>query len=167
MVCDCKANLTRAWSSSRLGTTLVSPPPGDRSISPTGSAEACKSSGAPGFPVVMTSIYDCSIGAGFTPDGGSQFDTVNSCTGTVGASTADVVVLMDESASMAFAQIFSEQLITDLEVVLSTPGLARCLPIATVCGALGISIQLPMPFPWELAAHCLDRSRICNSSRHG
>ncbi|MBI5760347.1 MAG: tandem-95 repeat protein [Planctomycetales bacterium] len=34
--------------------------------------------GQPGFPVVMTSLTDCSIGAGFQPDGNPQTDTLNS-----------------------------------------------------------------------------------------
>ncbi|TWU47288.1 Dockerin type I repeat protein [Rubripirellula tenax] len=33
--------------------------------------------GQPGFPVVMTSASDCSVGAGFTPDGVAQTDTLN------------------------------------------------------------------------------------------
>lgn len=33
--------------------------------------------GSPGFPVVLTSIHDSTIGAGFTPDGRSQRDTNN------------------------------------------------------------------------------------------
>ena len=53
--------------------------------------------GQPGFPVVMTSLTDCSIGAGFKPDGNPQTDTLNSgqCdpsavqTGTSGAVVID------------------------------------------------------------------------------
>jgi VCBS repeat-containing protein len=40
--------------------------------------------GQPGFPVVMTSLGDCSIGAGFKPDGNPQTDTLNSGQCTAG-----------------------------------------------------------------------------------
>ena len=32
--------------------------------------------GQPGYPVYLTSINDCSVGAGFTPEGFAQIDTV-------------------------------------------------------------------------------------------
>lgn len=35
--------------------------------------------GQPGHPVVLTSVFDCSVGAGLTPDGTSQNDVVNGC----------------------------------------------------------------------------------------
>ncbi len=82
--------------------------------------------GQPGFPVVMTSLADCSVGSGFTPDGLPMNDTLNS--GICGAEVdnppyADVIVVMDESASMFFAQQFSIQFIADLESGLLTKGL--------------------------------------------
>ncbi len=70
--------------------------------------------GAPSSPVILTSISDCTAGAGFTIEGLAQTDTINSCSSqsTIGA---DVIVIMDESASMTFAQQFSVQLIANLE----------------------------------------------------
>ena len=78
--------------------------------------------GDPSAPVILTSLSDCTVGAGFTPDGRMQNDTVNTCTSEfiVGA---DVVIVMDESASMFFAQEFSKQLITDLEAGLIASGI--------------------------------------------
>ena len=78
--------------------------------------------GAPSAPVVLTSISDCTAGAGFTLDGRAQTDTINGCNSEeiVGA---DVVVIMDESASMTFAQQFSIQLITDLEAGFQQAGI--------------------------------------------
>ena len=74
--------------------------------------------GQPSSPVILTSIDDCTVGAGFTPDGRPNVDTVNSgaCAGIVqSVGFADVVVLMDDSGSMFTAQQFSKQLINDLE----------------------------------------------------
>ncbi len=78
--------------------------------------------GDPSAPVILTSLSDCTVGAGFTPDGRMQNDTINTCASEfiVGA---DVVVIMDESASMFFAQEFSKQLITDLEDGLIAAGI--------------------------------------------
>jgi len=81
--------------------------------------------GQPGFPVVLTSINDCSIGAGLTPDGRPQYDTLNTgaCDPTdVSVPYADVVVVMDESASMAFAQQFSIGMVADLDAALVAAG---------------------------------------------
>ncbi len=79
--------------------------------------------GTPGFPVVMTSLEDCTIGAGFTPSGASQNDTHNS--GLCNAAEvpfADVIVVMDDSASMGFAQQFSAQLIANIDAALQASG---------------------------------------------
>ncbi|MFN7841606.1 MAG: dockerin type I domain-containing protein [Pirellula sp.] len=78
--------------------------------------------GDPSAPVILTSLSDCTVGAGFTPDGRMQNDTINTCSSEfiVGA---DVVIVMDESASMFFAQEFSKQLITDLEAGLIASGI--------------------------------------------
>ncbi|MCY2983095.1 MAG: pre-peptidase C-terminal domain-containing protein [Planctomycetota bacterium] len=80
--------------------------------------------GTPSAPVILTSISDCSVGAGFTLDGQAQIDTINSCSSqsTIGA---DVVVIMDESASMFFAQQFSVQLIADLEAGFQSAGIGK------------------------------------------
>jgi len=83
--------------------------------------------GTPGFPVVMTSIQDCSVGAGFTPSGLPQNDTLNSGLCSVidvdpSAPFVDVIVVMDESGSMGFVQDFSAQFILDLEAGLLAAG---------------------------------------------
>ena len=81
--------------------------------------------GSAGSPVVLTSTNDCSVGAGFTPDGKPQTDTLNSgfCSGSVSVPFADVIVVMDESASMGFAQQFSIGLIADLDAALLSAGI--------------------------------------------
>lgn len=83
--------------------------------------------GQPGFPVVMTSLHDCTAGAGFNTDGQLQTDTDNSggCGGvTITAPPyADIIVLMDESGSMGFAQVFSVQFVADLEAGLLARGI--------------------------------------------
>lgn len=84
--------------------------------------------GTPGFPVVMTSVEDCSVGAGFTPSGLPQNDTLNSGLCSVidvdpSAPFVDVIVVMDESGSMGFVQDFSAQFILDLEAGLLAAGI--------------------------------------------
>ena len=82
--------------------------------------------GQPGFPVVMTSISDCTVGAGFTPDGQPNLDTLSN--GACGVQTtaavpyADVIVVMDESGSMGPTQAFSAQFVLDLEQALVSAG---------------------------------------------
>ncbi len=83
--------------------------------------------GAPGFPVVLTSINDCEVGAGFTPDGLPQNDTIESgaCTAVdVGniSQFVDVIVVIDESGSLGAIQAFTAQFITDLEAGLVAAG---------------------------------------------
>ncbi|MEM8910222.1 MAG: hypothetical protein AAGC97_00535, partial [Planctomycetota bacterium] len=86
--------------------------------------------GTPGNPVVLTSIHDCTVGAGFTPDGRPQQDTINSglCV-PIDTSTpdlapfVDVIVLMDETFTMQDTQVFSGQLIEDLEAALTARGI--------------------------------------------
>ncbi|MEM6980564.1 MAG: hypothetical protein AAF539_12950, partial [Planctomycetota bacterium] len=84
--------------------------------------------GAPGFPVVLTSIHDCFIGAGFTPDGLYNTDTINSgaCapqeTTTEAPPFADIIVVMDESGTMGGTQAFTAGLIQDLETALLAAG---------------------------------------------
>ncbi|GIW92549.1 MAG: hypothetical protein KatS3mg110_0590 [Pirellulaceae bacterium] len=81
--------------------------------------------GQPRHPVVITSLDDCSVGAGFTPDGTPQVDTHN--TGLCGAETgvpyADIVVVMDESGSMAFAQQFSVGMVAAIDAGLAAAGI--------------------------------------------
>lgn len=80
--------------------------------------------GQPRHPVVITSLEDCSVGAGFTPNGTPQTDTHNSglCGQEVGVPYADIVVVMDESGSMAFAQQFSVGLVAALDAGLAATG---------------------------------------------
>jgi hypothetical protein len=80
--------------------------------------------GQPGFPVIMTSFRDDTASAGLMPDGSPMFDTNND--GAVLAPTnspfADVIVVMDETITMASAQQFSAQFIQDLEAGLVAAG---------------------------------------------
>ncbi len=82
--------------------------------------------GNPGYPVVLSSLEDCTVGAGFTPGGAAQNDTHNSgLCGPVAASAsfADVVVVLDESGSMFGAQQFTIGMIADLEAALQRSGI--------------------------------------------
>lgn len=82
--------------------------------------------GTPGNPVLMTSLLDCMVGVGFTPDGRPQTDTLSTgaCeTRTTVAPFADIVVVMDDSGSMGFAQTFSAQLMVDIDNALKATGI--------------------------------------------
>ncbi len=82
--------------------------------------------GQPNHPVVLTSINDCTVGAGFTPDGVPMNDTINSNAcglGPVDVGFIDVVVVIDESGSMFGSQQFTKTLITDLENTLVASGI--------------------------------------------
>ncbi len=82
--------------------------------------------GTPGNPVVMTSLLDCTVGVGFTPDGRPQTDTLSTgaCSTRIDvAPFADIVVVMDDSASMGFAQQFSSQLMNDIDNALKGAGI--------------------------------------------
>jgi hypothetical protein len=81
--------------------------------------------GHPRHPVVMTSLQDCSVGAGFTPDGSPQTDTANSgrCGPVSASGFADIIVVMDESGSMFAAQQFSIGLIANLDQQLAAAGI--------------------------------------------
>ncbi len=80
--------------------------------------------GAPGFPVVLTSLSDCSVGAGFTVQGQPQNDTDNTgaCNSTI-TQFADIVVVMDESASMGASQQFVAGLVPQLDTALIRAGI--------------------------------------------
>ena len=82
--------------------------------------------GQPGYPVVMTSAYDCAAGAGFTPEGLPQTETINgfSCGAvvTTNAPYADVIVVIDESSSMQEEQDFTETMIPQLDAALLAAG---------------------------------------------
>ena len=82
--------------------------------------------GQPGFPVTLTSAEDCTIGAGWTPEGAHQTDTMNTraCVADeTSAKFADIVVVMDESGSMFTTQQFSIQLVAQLEAALQAAGI--------------------------------------------
>jgi GEVED domain/Dockerin type I domain/Bacterial pre-peptidase C-terminal domain len=57
--------------------------------------------GAPGQPVVLTSLFDCTVGAGFTPTGEAQKATDLSCVAQTGEEIVDVVLLLDDTGSFA------------------------------------------------------------------
>jgi GEVED domain/Dockerin type I domain/Bacterial pre-peptidase C-terminal domain len=102
--------------------------------------------GTPSAPVVLTSISDCSVGAGFTLDGQAQIDTINSCSSqsTVGA---DVIVIMDESGSMTFAQQFSVQLIDNLEAGFQKAGIGKIGGNRYGLVGFGNAAQIPRSIP--------------------
>jgi len=83
--------------------------------------------GQPNRPVVFTSLDDCTVGAGFTPDGVPMNDTINSNACGVGPTAevpfVDVIVVIDESGSMFGSQQFTKTLITDLEAALVAAGI--------------------------------------------
>lgn len=63
--------------------------------------------GQPGHPVVLTSINDCTVGAGFMPDGRSQKDTANSglCNlSAVGGNSGAVIIDGGDRDDHGFAQ---------------------------------------------------------------
>ncbi|NND97650.1 MAG: cell surface protein, partial [Pirellulaceae bacterium] len=85
--------------------------------------------GTPGNPVILTSVNDCTVGAGFTPDGRPMNDTLGAGACVVeeiieppSVPYVDVVVVMDESGSMGSTQQFSAQFIQDLEAGLLAAG---------------------------------------------
>ena len=80
--------------------------------------------GQPGHPVVMTSAYDCTAGAGYRPDGTLLYETLKGTCGATssGAPYADVIVVMDESGSMMGAQVFSVGMIQNLDLALAAAG---------------------------------------------
>jgi hypothetical protein len=99
--------------------------------------------GRPGSPVVLTSLNDCTVGAGFTVDGLPQVDTLNTgfCASLGDDETtaliADVIVVMDESASMLFAQQFSIDLIADLDRALVRAGVGASNSGGNLFGLVG------------------------------
>ena len=100
--------------------------------------------GTPGYPVVMSSLEDCTVGAGFTPGGAAQNDTHNSgLCGPVAASAsfADVIVVMDESGSMFGAQQFSIGMIADLDAALLRSGIGSSAAGANRYGLVGYGDQ--------------------------
>ncbi len=102
--------------------------------------------GSPSAPVILTSISDCTAGAGFTIEGLAQTDTINSCTSQsiVGA---DVIVIADESGSMLFAQQFSVQLIADLELGFQNAGIGTNSGNRYGLVGFGNASQVPRSIP--------------------
>jgi hypothetical protein len=103
--------------------------------------------GRPGSPVVLTSLRDCTIGAGFTVEGLPQNDTLNtgSCSGPPIVPFADVLVVMDESGSMAFAQDFSVGLIADLDNALVRAGVGATSAGGNLFGLVGYGDANDLP----------------------
>ncbi|GIW99402.1 MAG: hypothetical protein KatS3mg111_2735 [Pirellulaceae bacterium] len=96
--------------------------------------------GNPDHPVVLTSLDDCSVGAGFTIDGVHQVDTSNSgfCSGESNAPDfVDVIVVMDESSSMGFAQQFAMGMIQDLDNTLRAAGIGNSAAGPNLFGLVG------------------------------
>ena len=56
--------------------------------------------GTADHPVVLTSIEDCDVGAGFSPSGIHQLDTAGNCV-VSSDSIVDVVLLLDDTGSFA------------------------------------------------------------------
>jgi hypothetical protein len=83
--------------------------------------------GSVGHPVVLTSLNDCTVGAGLTPDGRPQTETIpgSVCSTDVVemASYADVIVVIDESSTMRPYQDFTEEMIPQLEASLVAGGI--------------------------------------------
>ncbi|RMF42331.1 MAG: VWA domain-containing protein, partial [Planctomycetota bacterium] len=108
--------------------------------------------GNPDYPVVLTSIDDCSVGAGFTVGGVHQTDTNNTgfCSGeSTGPDFVDVIVVMDESASMGFAQQFAIGMIQDLDTALRTAGIGNSAAGPNLFGLVGYGNfnQVPRSIP--------------------
>ncbi|MFK7736414.1 MAG: GEVED domain-containing protein [Pirellulaceae bacterium] len=96
--------------------------------------------GTPDHPVVLTSIEDCTVGAGFAVDGQHQVDTNNS--GRCGpvdedVDFVDVIVVMDESGSMFGAQQFAIGLIADLDANLQAAGIGSSAAGINLFGLVG------------------------------
>ena len=88
--------------------------------------------GTPGNPVVLTSINDCTVGAGFTPDGRPMNDTLlgGACSVEVVVPPptvphVDIVLVVDESASLGPTQAFTAQFVQDLEAGLLAAGVGN------------------------------------------
>jgi VCBS repeat-containing protein len=81
--------------------------------------------GTPNHPVVLTSLYDCTVAAGYTLEGQPQTETLKgyACGAVVTTVPyADVIVVIDESGSMRQQQIFTETMIPQLEAALLAAG---------------------------------------------
>lgn len=81
--------------------------------------------GLPGFPVVMTSLNDCTVGAGLTPAGlPLLFTSINCTTASSGpvANVIDVVLLLDDTSSFQNAgnqvRVLFPQIVIDLQTAL-------------------------------------------------
>jgi hypothetical protein len=110
--------------------------------------------GNPDHPVILTSLDDCSVGAGFTVDGIHQVDTNNTgfCTGSDTVDFADIIVVVDESASMGFAQQFSIGLMADLDAALSAAGIGASAAGGNQFGLVGYASSNPAPRAIPLGA---------------
>ncbi len=133
--------------------------------------------GQPGFPVVMTSIHDCEVGAGFTPEGLPQMDTLSSgaCTvidvAPVKVPYLDVIIVMDETVTMGNTQVFTAQLIQDLETALLGRGIGNTAAGGNRYGTVGFASQadplgrvIPVGCRWRPVRH---RRRVRRRGNHG
>ncbi len=116
--------------------------------------------GQPNNPVVLSSLNDLTIGAGFTPDGQSMKDTLNvGITLDPGAGSTpyvDVIVVMDESGSMGYVQQFTEQMIPQLDAALIAAGIGDGTLGVNQFGLVGFggsSFANPPGTPTHEAAH--------------
>ncbi len=102
--------------------------------------------GQPGFPVVMTSLNDCSTAAGFTPDGLPMNDVLSNGCGTANPAAppfADVIVLVDETGSMLNAQQFTANFIPNLDAALQAKGLGNSAAGGNQFGLVGFGASDP------------------------
>ncbi len=104
--------------------------------------------GTPGNPVIMTSLSDCTAGAGFTPDGQFQVTTIEglTCGAVVDTGTsapyADIIIVMDETITMRNTQVFSAQFIQDLEAGLLAAGIGSAGLGGNRYGAVGFASRI-------------------------
>ncbi len=109
--------------------------------------------GTSGHPVVLTSLLDCSVGAGFDPFGRPMTDTDGSGSCDAGSPAAvpyaDVIVVMDETITMGPIQAFSEQFILDLEAGLLAAGIGSTSAGGNRYGLLGFGGTYAANPTWE------------------
>ncbi len=103
--------------------------------------------GTPGHPVIMTALTDCSAGAGFTPDGRFQVETIGGLTCSAIASAtsapyADIIIVMDETITMRNTQVFTAQFIQDLEAGLLAAGIGNGSAGGNRYGAVGFASRI-------------------------
>ncbi|MCU0980032.1 MAG: VWA domain-containing protein, partial [Pirellulaceae bacterium] len=96
--------------------------------------------GTPSHPVVLTSLYDCTVAAGYTPEGLPQSETLKGyACGTVVTTVpyADIIVVIDESSSMGDQQDFTEVMIPQLDAALLAAGVGNTGAGGNLYGLVG------------------------------